>query len=284
MTDPASSQPPAPPEHSDDHDAAVDPFDDGFEAAEAAGADETLIVDLDGFEGPLDLLLALARAQKLDLTKMSMVDLADQYLSHIGALQRMRLEVAADYLVMAAWLTFLKSKMLLPVPEEAQDGPTGEELAAYLAFRLKRLEAMRDRADMLMDRKRLGRDVFVRGMPEGVRLLRSNDYEANVYDLLAAYARQRQTTAVHSISVRQRSAWSIKTARERIERVLGAMADWAPLEQVLLAQLSAGFERRTALASGLCASLELSREGALELRQAGPYAPVYFKAKTQPRS
>ena len=281
MIHPASPTPPPPTEDSDAHDAAVDPFNDDFETAEP---DETLVVDLDGFEGPLDLLLTLARAQKLDLTKMSMVDLADQYLSYIGELQRMRLEVAADYLVMAAWLTFLKSKLLLPVPEEDEDGPTGEELAAYLAFRLKRLEAMRDRAETLMDRKQLGQDVFARGMPEGMRFVRSNTFEATVYDLLTAYARQRQRSVVHSLSVRQRSAWSIKAARELLERVLGAKVDWAPLEDVLLAQLSGGFERRTALASGLCASLEMSREGALELRQSGPYAPIYLKPTSGPRS
>ena len=281
MMHPVSPIPPPPSEDGDAHNGAGELFSEDFESPEP---DETLVVDLDGFEGPLDLLLTLARAQKLDLAKMSMVDLADQYLGYIGELQRMRLEVAADYLVMAAWLTFLKSKLLLPVPEEDEDGPTGEELAAYLAFRLKRLEAMRDRAETLMDRKQLGQDVFARGMPEDMRLVRSSTFEATVYDLLAAYARQRQRSAVHSISVRQRTAWSIKTAREQLERVLGAAADWAPLEELLLTQLSGGFERRTALASGLCASLEMSREGALELRQSGPYAPVYLKPTGGPRS
>jgi len=157
----------------------------------APGAGETLVVDVEGFEGPLDLLLAMARTQKVDLARISVLALAQQYLDFISAARRLRLEIAADYLVMAAWLAFLKSKLLLPAEPSAEGEQSGEELAQLLAFRLKRLGAMRDVAAQLMTRKRLGRDVFARGMPEPIRITRNSTYDANVYDLLKAYSQQR---------------------------------------------------------------------------------------------
>ena len=176
--------------------------DQGLSAA------ETLVVDVEGFEGPLDLLLALARTQKVDLARISVLALAQQYLDFIAEARRLRLEIAADYLVMAAWLTFLKSKLLLPAQQDIEDEPTGEELGRLLAFRLKRLHAMREAAAALMTRKRLGRDVFARGMPEPLRITRKSTYQANLYDLLKAYAQQRQRNAVKSWEVRQRTVWS----------------------------------------------------------------------------
>jgi segregation and condensation protein A len=239
------------------------------------------VVDVEGFEGPLDLLLALARTQKVDLAKISVLALAQQYLDFIAEARRLRLEVAADCLVMAAWLTFLKSKLLLPA-EPSEDGdPTGEELAALLAFRLKRLDAMRDAAAQLMTRKRLGRDIFPRGMPEPTSLTRHSTYEANVYDLLKAYSQQRQRTATHTLHVRPRTVWSIKEARDELERLLGMTLDWAPIEELLVEFLVEPELRRTALASSFSASLEMTREGMVELSQSKPFAQLLIRRRKQ---
>jgi segregation and condensation protein A len=246
----------------------------------APGAGETLVVDVEGFEGPLDLLLALARTQKVDLARISVLALAQQYLDFIAEARRLRLEVAADYLVMAAWLAFLKSKLLLPAEQDTDVEPSGEELAQLLAFRLKRLDAMREAAAQLMTRKRLGRDVFARGMPEPLRVTRKSTYQADLYDLLKAYAQQRQRTSVRTWQVRQRTVWSLKEAREELERLLGMNCDWAPLDQ-LLAEFLVGPElRKTALASGFTATLEMTREGALEIRQAKVFAPLLVRRRS----
>lgn len=240
---------------------------------------DQLRVDVEGFEGPLDLLLALARTQKVDLAKISVLALAQQYLDFIAKARRLRLEVVADYLVMAAWLAFLKSKLLLPA-EPSEDGePTGEELAALLAFRLKRLDAMRDAAAQLMTRKRLGRDVFPRGLPEPVRVTRSGVYEANVYDLLKAYSQQRQRNATQTLHMERRTVWSLKDAREELERLLGVACDWAPLDQLIAEFLVEPELRRTALASSFTATLEMTREGALEIRQSKSFAPLLVRRR-----
>jgi segregation and condensation protein A len=249
------------------------------ELREEPSAEETLVVDVEGFEGPLDLLLALARTQKVDLAKISVLALAQQYLDFIAEARRLRLEIAADYLVMAAWLAFLKSKLLLPAEPSEEGEPTGAELAALLAFRLKRLGAMRDVAAQLMTRKRLGRDIFARGMPEAIRLLRSSNYEANVFDLLKAYSQQRQRTATRSIRMKPRTVWSIKEARGELERLLGMSVDWAPLDQLFAEFLGDPELARTAIASGFNASLEMTREGKLELRQAKAFAPLYLRRR-----
>jgi len=274
---------------SEAEDSNNDAGDDGdlsdWEQAErddqGLSAAETLVVDVEGFEGPLDLLLALARTQKVDLARISVLALAQQYLDFIAEARRLRLEIAADYLVMAAWLTFLKSKLLLPAQQDIEDEPTGEELGRLLAFRLKRLHAMREAAAALMTRKRLGRDVFARGMPEPLRITRKSTYQANLYDLLKAYAQQRQRNAVKSWEVRQRTVWSLKKARDELERLLGTSCDWAPLDQLLAEFLVGGPElRRTALASGFTATLEMAREGALELRQAKMFARLLVRRRT----
>jgi segregation and condensation protein A len=256
-----------------------DDFSDWEQVEGEAPFGETLVVDVEGFEGPLDLLLALARTQKVDLARISVLALAQQYLDFIAEARKLRLEIAADYLVMAAWLAFLKSKLLLPAEQDAEGEPTGEELAQLLAFRLKRLEAMREAAAQLMTRKRLGRDVFARGMPEPLRITRKSNYQANLYDLLKAYAQQRQRTAVKSWQVRPRMVWSLKEARDELERLLGMSCDWAPLDQ-LLAEFLVGPElRKTALASGFTATLEMTLEGALEIRQARLFAPLLVRRR-----
>jgi segregation and condensation protein A len=256
----------------------------GFEAWEAAedavGTQEALVVSLDGFEGPLDVLLALARTQKVDLAKISVLALADQYLQFIGEARKLRLELAADYLVMAAWLAYLKSKLLLPREAGTDDAPTGDELAARLAFRLKRLEAMRNAAAGLMTRKRLGRDIFARGMPEGVRTIRVRQYTAVIYDLLKAYAEQRRRTTKRVHTIPRRTVWSIKEARERLEALLGTWAsEWMQLEKYLEQYLANPEVARTAVASSFGAALEMAREGLVEISQAEPFAPIYMRKR-----
>src|SRR5690242_1239646 len=246
-----------------------------------AGPGDTLVVDVEGFEGPLDLLLALARTQKVDLARISVLALAQQYLDFINEARRLRLEIAADYLVMAAWLAFLKSKLLLPSEPSEEGEPTGAELAALLAFRLKRLHAMREVSAQLMTRKRLGRDVFARGLPEPTRITRKSIYEANVYDLLKAYSQQRQRTATRTWQVRQRTVWSLKEARDELERLLGITCDWAPLDQLLAEFLVEPELRKTALASSFTATLEMTREGALEISQSKLFAPLLIRRRNR---
>lgn len=246
------------------------------EAFDAPPRSQTFVVDIDGYEGPLDLLLALVRDHKLDLAQISVLDLAQQYLDFIKEARKLRLEIAADYLVMAAWLAFLKSKLLLPA-EAGEGEPTGEELAAQLAHRLRRLEAMREAGAKLFNRNRLGRDFFARGMPEGIRLVRNSEYDANVYDLLKAYSNQRQRTAIDTIHFAARPVWSIQDARERLEAILGTSVDWAPIDELILQFLEDPQMKRTVLASSLSASLELTREGMAELRQEGAFAPLFIR-------
>ena len=244
-----------------------------------ADAGDKLVVDVEGFEGPLDLLLALARTQKVDLAKISVLALAQQYLDFISEARWLRLEIAADYLVMAAWLAFLKSKLLLPAEPSEEGEPTGAELAALLAFRLKRLHAMREVSAQLMTRKRLGRDVFGRGDPEPIRISRQSIYDANVYDLLKAYSQQRQRTAVLSMQLKPRTVWSLNEAREELERLLGMNVDWAPLDRLIAEFLVEPELRKTALASSFTATLEMTREGALEIRQAKSFAPLFVRRR-----
>jgi len=243
---------------------------------------EALIVDVAGYEGPLDLLLALARTQKVDLSKISVLALVDQYLVFIMEAQKLRLELAADYLVVAAWLAFLKSRLLLP-----REGPQGaeesaEELARRLSFRLMRLDAMREAAAQLMNRMRLGRDVFQRGMPEGTKTIRETAYTATIYDLLRAYADQRRRTIKIGHVVKPRPVWSIKDARERLERLMGDVqqgTDWVAFERYLQQLLVAPEDGKTALASSFGATLEMAREGRVEIRQEAPFAPIYMRPR-----
>ena len=263
----------------DDPQGADDDLSSWESGEERVEADDQLVVDVEGFEGPLDLLLALARTQKVDLAKISVLALAQQYLDFISEARRLRLEIAADYLVMAAWLAFLKSKLLLPAEPSEEGEPTGAELAALLAFRLKRLHAMREASAQLMTRKRLGRDIFARGLPEPIRITRQNVYEANVYDLLKAYSQQRQRTAVTSLRMKPRTVWSLKEARDELERLLGMNLDWAPLDRLLAEFLAEPELRKTALASSFTATLEMTREGALEIRQAKSFAPLLVRRR-----
>jgi len=242
--------------------------------------DPSLVVDVAGFEGPLDLLLHLARNQKVDLARISILALAEQYLAFVEKVRALRLELAADYLVMAAWLAFLKSKLLIP-KQPGEEGESGEELAAVLQFRLKRLEAMRDASARLVNRNRLGRDVFARGMPEMVIIEKRNSFSASLYDLLTAYAQQRQKQAINNVTIARRAVWSLKDAREVLARLIGSVGDWTALDSFLIEYLAAPEERRTAMASSFAATLEMVREGKLEVRQDQVFAPIYLRGRAQ---
>lgn len=238
---------------------------------------ETLIVDVDGFEGPLDLLLDLARNQKVDLARISILALAEQYLEFIETARAKRLELAADYLVMAAWLAYLKSRLLIPAPPGSEE-PPAEDLAARLAFRLQRLQAMREAAAQLMARNRLGRDVFARGAPEPTVFETKREYADNLIDLLKAYAQRRQEKLRHrTYQVRRLPTWSIKEARSVLERLVGVMDDWNRLDAFLVEYLAEPSMRRSVMASSFTASLELAREGSIEIRQEAAFDPIYMR-------
>jgi segregation and condensation protein A len=262
------------------HDAGQ-AFEGWEDPADMPNDSEALIVTLEGFQGPLDLLLMMARAQKVDLAKISVLALAEQYLAFVERALKLRLELAADYLVMAAWLAFLKSRLLLPPdPGKDEQQPTGEELAARLAFRLMRLDAMRNAAGQLMTRNRLGRDVFARGQPEGLRTIRVRKYTAAIFDLLKAYAEQRRRTVRRVHVVPRRTVWSIKEARDRLEALLGERTDeWVHLDAFLKQYGAVPDIARTARASSFGASLEMAREGLIELSQAEPFAPIYLRRR-----
>jgi segregation and condensation protein A len=249
------------------------------DAAADRGSDEpALIVDVGGFEGPLDLLLTLARQQKVDLAKISILALANQYLAFIEQARRTRLELAADYLVMAAWLAYLKSRMLLPEPV-APEGMSAADMANALALRLKRLDAIREAGVRLFERPLLGRDVFGRGDPQPIAEIKRPEWSATLYDLLSAYAAERQRRALARVRFAKRTVWSLAEARAVLERMIGAAADWSCLDEFLVAYAVEPALRPTALASSLAATLEMVREGALEVHQSGAFAPIYLRKR-----
>ena len=243
-------------------------------------AGPALVIDVAGFEGPLDLLLFLARNQKVDLTRISVLALAEQYLDFVESARRIRLELAADYLVMAAWLAYLKSRLLIPQPVK-DDGPSGEEMAT-LAFRLRRLEAIRDAAGRLVNRDRLGRDFFARGAPEFIVEERRSAFDASLYDLLSAYAALRQRNAVTNVTIARRRVWSLAEARLMLARLIGALDEWTALDRFLVRYLSDPEERPTVVASAFAATLELVREGRLEIRQDGAFGAIYMRTGANP--
>ena len=262
----------------------TDVADDNFEAIDVLAApDEALMVAVDGFEGPLDLLLSLARDQKVDLAKISVLKLADQYLEFIERAKRINLELAADYLVMAAWLAYLKSKLILPQTQVAEGEPTADEMAARLRWRLQRLNAMREAAARLMARDRLGREVFERGDPEPVNVIKLRTYKDTLYDLLTSYSTQRvKKLGGKAYQPKHAPVLLIEEARERLERMLGRIGDWSGLSKLLPFEWSGGERRRSALASTLLACLELARDGRIEIRQLKPFDEVYVKDRLVP--
>ena len=247
---------------------------------ELASDERALIVDVEGFEGPLDLLLTLARQQKVDLSKISILALADQYLAFIEQVRALRIELAADYLVMAAWLAYLKSRLLLPEAPGAE-GMSAADMANALAVRLRRLEAIRATAEQLFGRPQLGREVFGRGDPEPIHEIKHPKWSATLYDLLTAYASERQRHVLARVRFAKRTVWSLAEAREALERMMGPSGDWARLDEYLISYVVEPSMRTTVMASSLAATLEMVREGQLELHQQGAFAPIYVRKRTQ---
>lgn len=257
------------------------PATEGFDAAAVAQrrADEALIVDVEGYEGPLDLLLMMARTQKVDLMKISVLRLAEQYLTFVEEARALRIELAADYLVMAAWLAYLKSRLLLP-PDPEADGPSAEEMAAHLAFQLERLEAMRQVSEQLMGRDRLGYTRFARGAPETVARKRKTQWQAGLIDLMRAYARMKTKDEFRPFAFDRTDIFTMEQALERLRRLIGYVGEWTDLASFLPEGWGEDrSRRRSATAATFAASLELARQGRLEIRQADTFAPISFRVK-----
>ncbi len=266
MTEPRDTSNPADP----------DPFEDAEPPYKRVP--EQLVLDLQGFEGPIDVLLSLARDQKVDLTKISILQLADQYLAFIVEARRLRLEIAADYLVMAAWLAYLKSRLLLPATDD-EDQPSAAEMAARLAFQLQRLEAMREASEKLFQRPRLGQDFFRRGDPQRIPIERSSIFDLSLYELLSVYGVHRQREAASTLTIDPSKVFSMEEALHRLREVLGEVPDWTILTQFLPDDLDDDLMRRSAVATTFAASLELARTGRLRLRQSGTFKPIFIRSE-----
>lgn len=247
-----------------------------FDTPAPPADDDILFVDVGGYEGPLDLLLDLARRQKVDLAAISILALAEQYLLFIDKVREKRIEVAADYLVMAAWLAYLKSRLMVP-QVASDDEPSGEMLAAMLQFRLKRLEAKRAVASQLMNRPRLGLQVYARGMPEPIQIDRKSLWEASLYELLKAYSVQREKGVVTDYTPIQRTVWSLQDARDILQRLIGDSFDWVPMDSYLIDYLATPTERATIRASTFASSLELVRQGQIDIRQSETFGPLFVR-------
>jgi segregation and condensation protein A len=246
--------------------------------ADRGTTEPAMIVDVAGFEGPLDLLLALARQQKVDLSKISILALADQYLTFIEAARQVRLELAADYLVMAAWLAYLKSRLLLPEAASGE-GPSAEDMAMALANRLRRLEAIREFATRIMERPQLNRDIFARGQPQPIAEIKTPEWSATLYDLLSAYSLQRTRSVLSRVRFKQRTVWSLAQARAALERLIGQSSDWSRIDAFLLSYVVEPALAATVFASSFASALEMVREGAAEIHQKESFAPIYMRKR-----
>ncbi|KFC69985.1 Segregation and condensation protein A [Devosia sp. LC5] len=254
------------------------PQTDWFDTPAAPVDEDVMYVDVDGYEGPLDLLLDLARRQKVDLAAISVLALAEQYLKFIETVREKRIEVAADYLVMAAWLAYLKSRLMVPQAPSDEE-PSGEMLAAMLQFRLKRLEAMRRAASQLMNRPRLGFQIYARGAPEPIEINRKSLWEASLYDLLKAYVGQRERGATTDYTPLQRTVWSLQEARDILQRLIGDSFEWVAMDTYLAEYLATPAERTTVRASTFASSLELVRLGKIDLRQTETFGPLFMRRR-----
>ena len=239
---------------------------------------DDLIVNLSGYEGPLDVLLIMAKSQKVDLMKISILQLTEQYLVFIAEVRKKNLELAADYLVMAAWLAYLKSNLLLP-REETGEELTAEQMAERLKFQLKKLEAIRQVSEKLMNLPVLGTNFFNHGMPEGIRLIRTPEYYLSLYDLLKSYANQRYKSAYSSMVIERPAVYAMEEALVRLQRMVGTAFEWTKLESFLPPEFSKGKNARSGVAGTLAAAMELVREGVLEVQQLAPFGPVFIKNK-----
>jgi len=256
-----------------------------FEAAEPPRRfGPNLVLDLEGFEGPIDVLLTLAREQKVDITKISILRLADQYLEFLQAAHDLQLEIAADYLVMAAWLAYLKSRLLLPPEETEAEEPTAPELAEALTFQLRRLEAMQKAGQGLMARPQLGKDVFARGAPEGVEIIRHPVYSLSLYELLKSYGEHRRRISWQTLTIEASQVFDVGGALKRLRGLVGGMTSWQSISAFMPTGLMSPLQRRSAVASTLVASLELARNGEVELRQMNRFGPIYLRRATANRA
>ena len=253
-------------------------FDDFFDAEDEAPTGPKLVVDLDGFEGPIDVLMSLAKEQKVDLVHISILQLADQYLVWVHEARRQNLELAADYLVMAAWLAYLKSRLLLPEPDDGEQ-PSGEEMAEALAFHLQRLEAMQEAGAALMARERLGVDFFPRGIPERLETESATVYDLTLFDLLKSYGDQQRKVVGRTMEIEPLDLYSVDRALQRLKSVLGLrqMLNWEMLMKYLPDELQGTLVVRSAIAATFTAALEMVREGHMELRQGETFGPIYVK-------
>ena len=242
---------------------------------------DALVVNLDGYAGPLDVLLELARTQRVDIRKISMITLVDQYLAFVAAARARSLELAADYLVMAAWLTYLKSKLLIPAPDDGSGEPTADEMAARLAFQLQRLEAMRQAAEKLFGLPQFGIAFFPRGAPEGVRVLRTPLWQADLFELLQAYARQRVAAVDRTYKIEPPKVYTIEEARARIARMLGAIPEWTELTRVAPFR-DVDAPASSVIASSFNAALEFAKSGEIEIRQLAAFEPIYVRKRREP--
>ena len=259
--------------------AEIIPFQEDPPGAAIAAEPEGLVLGLGAYEGPLDVLLTLSRTQKVDLRKVSVLQLAEQYLAFVEQAKKLRIELAADYLVMAAWLAFLKSRLLLP-PDPSDGGPSGEDLAAHLAYQLERLQAMRDAAARLMARDQKGRDFFVRGIPEDVARVRKVTWSATLLDLMQAYARIRTHDEFRPYAMDRDRVYTMEQALDRLRGLIGYAGDWTALESWLPEGWQADpAMRRSATAATFAASLELARQGQIEIRQSDTFAPISIRRK-----
>jgi len=259
----------------DDLDAKISEFEE--EDRPAVSEDKKLVVDVEGFEGPIDVLLTLARDQKVDLTQISILQLADQYLMWVAKIRQSNLELAADYLVMAAWLAYMKSRLLLPDLSQEEE-PTGEEMAAALQFQLRRLEAMQEAGAALMDRDRLGQDFFARGEPERFGYNSHTTYDVDIYELLSAYGDHTHRSNVRTLRIQPSDLYSPDDAVKWLTNMLGSMPDWRDLSQFLPDELKGDIVSRSMLASAFVAALQLTKEGHLQIRQGEVFGPIMVRA------
>jgi len=254
-----------------------------FDAADQKSADQEenrLVLDIKGFEGPLDILLALARTQKVDLKQISILELVEQYLDFVASISKEKLELAADYLVMAAWLAYLKSRLLLPEEETGED-LSAEELAARLTFQLQRLEAIREASATLMSRNQLNRDVFARGAPEPVQITRNATFELSLYEVLKAYAQNRTRNAVADVRVHKREVYTLDQAISRLSEMIGQAIDWTELSYFLPENIKGAGFKRSAKASLFTATLEMARQGKAEIIQKQSFGPLFIKTRNR---
>jgi len=253
-------------------------FDDSDWANKQIADEDRLVLNIDGFEGPLDVLLGLARAQRVDLAELSILELVEQYMHFVSEARRLRLELAADYLVMACWLLYLKSRLLLPKDDDEEE-PSAEELALRLQLRLQRLDAMRECGAQLMARDRAGRDVFLRGAPEGVSTAKTGGFDLSLYELLRAYGQVERRNAITQVTIRTRPVFALEDAIARLTELVGYRMDWAELKDFLPDNIMDPQLYRSAVASHFVAGLELARQGLADVQQQDIYGPLYLRRR-----